>query len=937
MRKNDGRIRLKSSFLIIGLALIIITWIITLSISIADRTIEIDHTKKESNNLVIVLEKHIGETFLQIENSLFSLRKSRESGMSINEMNLLLNQFVASRPDLFNLLSVIDRDGNVQVTNQIAGTRTYSGDRPFFIYHKIHPDRNLHIEKPVLGRVTGKWYIPVSVRLENNKGEFSGILLASVNPCYFSKLFHKINFGTESLIYLGDFNGIIYSGLHNAKEISLDDKKLRDDLALAIKEKSVSKLSISSGNDGVNRIWTHSIIKNRNMLVSVVFSLKESLQGYRYRLLYMILVQIIFSLFIFIFFFIFNKSVASIETANKELDSFFSTSLDLLCIADSDGNFIRVNKQWEHILGYSVADLEKKKFLEFVHPDDMDATLTILSSLKKQEQVLNFTNRYRCKDGGYRFIEWRSSPHGNLIYAAARDITERKRVEDELLKAKEEAEENETRFKALHNASFGGITIHDKGIILDCNQGLSEITGYSINELIGMNGLLLISEKTRDMVMDNIKAGYEKPYEAIGVRKNGEEYPLRLEAREIPYRGKRVRTVEFRDITNQKKAEEKLRETNEKLNALFSSMTEMVVLHDIVFDEDGVPVNYRITDCNTAFTKITGITREIAVGTLATDLYKTSEPPYFKEYLAVAISGAPYHYDTYFPPMDKHFSISVVSPGINKFATITTDITSWKQIQQIIEAKNKELEQIVYVTSHDLRSPLVNVDGYSRELEYSIADITNGINGSDVTEEKIKKILDDILPDMGKALHYIRNSTRQMDALLKGLLKLSRIGRAALDIKEINMNDLMVKVKSSLEYQIQNIKAEIIINQLPPCKGDFIQITQVFSNLIGNALKYSSKERLPVITISGNVEQFRVKYCVEDNGIGIPEDQCDIIFELFHRLDPRQTEGEGLGLTIVKNIVNRLDGVINVESKPGIGSKFFITLPFIEPKEVKSE
>ncbi len=920
--------KMKASFFITGLFLIIITWVITIYISIADRTIEISHVKKESNNLVIVLEKHIEETFIQIDNSLSSLRKSRESGMSIIEMNMILNQFVSSRPDLFNLLSIIDENGNVQVTNQAYGTGTYSGDRSFFIYHKEHSDRNLHIEKPILGRVTGKWYIPVSVRLDNSKGEFSGILLASVNPYYFSKLFHKINFGTESLIYLGDFNGVIYSGLHNAKEISLDDKKLRDDLALAIKENSLSKHQVNSGTDGVNRIWTHSHIKNRNMLVSVVFPLKESLQGYWYRFLYMILVQIIFSLFIFIFFFLANKSVVSIERVNKELDSFFSASLDLLCIADSEGNFVRVNKQWENILGYRVADLEKKKFLEFVHPDDMDATLTILSSLSQHEQVFNFTNRYRCKDGGYRFIEWRSTPHGKLIYASARDITDRKRVENELLKAKEEAEENETRFKALHNASFGGITIHDKGIILDCNQGLSEITGYSINELIGMNGLLLISEKTRDLVMDTIKAGYEKPYEAIGVRKNGDEYPLRLEAREIPYRGKRVRTVEFRDITDQKKAEEKLLETNKKLNALFSSMTEMVVLHDMLFDEDGTPVNYRITDCNTAFTTITGINREIAVGKLATDLYQTSEPPYLKEFSIVAITGEPFQYETYYPPMDKHFSISVVSPGCNKFATITTDITSFKQIQQIIEAKNKELEQIVYVTSHDLRSPLVNVDGYSRELEYSIADIKSGINESDVTEQEMKKIVGDVLPDMEKALHYIRNSTQQMDALLKGLLKLSRIGRVALDIKEINMNDLMLKVKSILEYQIQNLKADIIINQLPPCKGDFIQITQIFSNLIGNALKYSSKDRVPVITISGIVEQFRVKYCVEDNGIGIPEDQYEIIFELFHRLDPHQTEGEGLGLTIVKNIVTRLDGVINVESKPGIGSKFFITLPF---------
>jgi len=128
------------------------------------------------------------------------------------------------------------------------------------------------------------------------------------------------------------------------------------------------------------------------------------------------------------------------------------------------------------------------------------------------------------------------------------DITKRKQTEKAL-------KESEERFKALHHASFGGIAIHDKGIILECNKGMSEITGFDYNELIGMNGLSLISDDTRDHVITNINAGYEIPYEAIGVRKNGEEYPLRIEARNIPYKGENARVVEFRDITESKQAQ----------------------------------------------------------------------------------------------------------------------------------------------------------------------------------------------------------------------------------------------------------------------------------------------------------------------------------------------------------------------------------------------
>jgi len=101
------------------------------------------------------------------------------------------------------------------------------------------------------------------------------------------------------------------------------------------------------------------------------------------------------------------------------------------------------------------------------------------------------------------------------------------------------------RFRALHNASFGGIAIHDKGIILDCNQGLSEITGYTLDKLIGMDGLMLIAKDSQELVMRNILENYEKPYEAMGLRENGEVYPLRLEARMIPYKGIDARVVEF--------------------------------------------------------------------------------------------------------------------------------------------------------------------------------------------------------------------------------------------------------------------------------------------------------------------------------------------------------------------------------------------------------
>jgi len=126
-----------------------------------------------------------------------------------------------------------------------------------------------------------------------------------------------------------------------------------------------------------------------------------------------------------------------LATKHAELEQFFSLALDLFCIANTDGEFVKLNKAWENILGYTLAELEGKKFVDFVHPDDLQATQDALGVLGAQYPIVNFTNRYRHLDGSYRYIEWRSHPHGDLIYAAARDITARKKAETHLKEAQQ--------------------------------------------------------------------------------------------------------------------------------------------------------------------------------------------------------------------------------------------------------------------------------------------------------------------------------------------------------------------------------------------------------------------------------------------------------------------------------------------------------------------
>lgn len=255
--------------------------------------------------------------------------------------------------------------------------------------------------------------------------------------------------------------------------------------------------------------------------------------------------------------------------------------------------------------------------------------------------------------------------------------------------------------------------------------------------------------------------------------------------------------------------------------------------------------------------------------------------------------------------------------------------TDLARLNTLLAANNKELEQMVYVASHDLRSPLVNINGFSTLLERSFSELHAAFKSCRAPDETVTAMTPLLEKEIPDALRFIRTSAVKMDALIAGLLKLSRSRRAVPVIAPVDMDALLTQVIEEFSFQIKAAGVEVELAPLPPCQGDADQLDQVFSNLLNNALKYLDRERPGKIGIRGRVEGDRSIYCVEDNGIGIDQAHQNIIFEIFHRLDPTRGDGDGLGLSIVQQTLENLSGTIRVESKPGEGSCFYVALPTV--------
>jgi len=241
--------------------------------------------------------------------------------------------------------------------------------------------------------------------------------------------------------------------------------------------------------------------------------------------------------------------------------------------------------------------------------------------------------------------------------------------------------------------------------------------------------------------------------------------------------------------------------------------------------------------------------------------------------------------------------------------------------------KNQEMENFLYITTHDLRSPLVNVQGFSQNLQRYLEELKDElerITRPGGVEGALKTLTEEKIPS---ALNFILDSSVKMDALITALLKVSRAGRVEMKPETVEMNGLIKEILNVMRFQLQEAGAEVETDPLPHCLADPGAVNQIFSNLLGNAVKHRSPERPPRITVKGRIHAGRVLYTVSDNGPGIPEGDLPRVWDIFFRPGSAGAGGEGIGLPLAKRLAEKNGGSIRAQSTPGEGMAFIVELP----------
>jgi len=599
------------------------------------------------------------------------------------------------------------------------------------------------------------------------------------------------------------------------------------------------------------------------------------------------------------------------------------------------GNFIFVNNAVCRDLGYSREELIGMNYKDYTAAEEDIKSLFQAFNEVYRTGVPNRGVPWRStlKDGSHGFGETSISPLRNSkdeivgFCGITRDITERKQAEEKLRHSKE-------RYRALFDSSVTGTLVVDAETmqVMMGNQAAAKIFGFSsAEEGAGVNLIDFVPPEDREKVLELIRKQLfeqdsRQAFDLPAVTKDGRKIWINVTGAKIMHNDKLAGLFSFRDITERKHAEEALRQSEDKyrtvldeigdayfevdLKGTFTFVNDQMTQHLQYSEEELLGMNYKTFTVEEEIKNVYEVYNQV---------YRTGEPSLSFGHKLIRKDGTRGVDDVSISPLKN------AKGEIFGFRGISRDITARKRLEeereallqeirkinQRLEEANKELQDFVYIASHDLREPLRKISAFGTLLQDSLKGKLN--------------------EDQQENFEFMIGGALRMQDMTDALLTYSRLTTKAKPPEWVDLNKVIEDLKKlELATLLDETRGTIHVPEpLPSVKADPSQMHQLFQNLIGNGLKFHKEGISPEILIRAyEVENNMIRIEVEDNGIGIDEKYHDQLFTMFKRLHSReQYEGTGIGLASCKKIVGRHGGNIGIKSTPGKGSTFWFTLP----------
>ncbi|OLS28176.1 MAG: Sporulation kinase E [Candidatus Heimdallarchaeota archaeon LC_2] len=609
--------------------------------------------------------------------------------------------------------------------------------------------------------------------------------------------------------------------------------------------------------------------------------------------------------------------------SNIRYQQLFSSSNAGISLSTLDGRIVEINEAWTKIVGYTHDEFLNMTIADiYVNEEEREKLISILM---QNSQIRNFETQVITKDKKIKWINLSSSivtmGDQKNVLTIVTDIDEKKYLQDEL-KASQQLYQD-----LYDNAPDMFCSVHAKTAkVVTCNQTLATNLGYTKEEIIGQSVFNLyhpsVIGRTEVLFQQFKQTGVISNEELILLKKNGGKIevslnvsPMKNESGEIVF----SRSA-WRDITEQKFAEQAALKSNIRYEKLFENMIHGFAYHRIIL-KNGKPVDYEFININEAFTRLTGITREMVIGKRVTEALpgiENDHTDWIGLYGDIAINQKSTYFESRSEPLDKTFLVHAYSPEKYYFVTIFSDISDRKKVEEdrLRLLKIESLSLLAGGIAHDYNNLLVGILG-----NVNLMQLDKNLNDN----------LENSLLEIEKATHRASNLTKQLLTFSKGGAPIT------------NPESIKTIIDESISFVLRgsNSKSQITYSdKLPIVEVDAGQISQLINNIVINAVQSMPEGGTIKIEVSeinilsgSNLPLNKGKYVkivIQDEGIGIKEEALPHIFDPYYTT---KSTGSGLGLATSYSIVKRHNGYIEVESKEGKGATFTIFLPLSDSKE----